>query len=240
MSRVLALAYGVVCYVAFLAAFLYAIWFVYTMDQKSPPPGSPWTTALIIDAVLLSVFALQHSIMARQGFKHAWTRIIPKPIERSTYVLFSSLALLLMYLFWRPLPGVVWNVQSPFLSTLLLILFGLGWLIVLISTFLIDHFELFGLKQVWVYFRNQSFEPPKFATPGFYQVVRHPIYLGFILAFWATPKMTTHHLFFSVMTLGYILVAIRLEERDLVTFHGEQYQVYRSGVSMLVPWPRRK
>jgi protein-S-isoprenylcysteine O-methyltransferase Ste14 len=240
MARAFVLVYGVVCYAIFLATFLYAIWFVFKMDAQALPPDGSWPMALLINAMVLSAFALQHSLMARQGFKRAWTKVIPKPVERSTYVLFSSLALLLIFRFWQPLPGVVWDVQSPAAKAGLQALFGLGWAVVLISTFLIDHFELFGLKQVWTYFRNQSFQPPKFASPAFYRFVRHPIYLGFIIAFWSTPRMTVHHLFFAVMTLGYILVAIQLEERDLVTFHGEQYQVYRSGVSMLIPWPPQK
>lgn len=239
MARVSALAYGVICYAIFLGTFLYAIWFVHDMDSLTAAPGSPWVMALVIDAIALAVFALQHSIMARQGFKRVWTKVVPRPIERPTYVLFSSAALILMYVIWKPLPGVVWNVESAAGQLILNALYILGWLIVLTSTFLIDHFELFGLKQVWRFYNGKEMDPAKFKSPGYYRFVRHPIYFGFIIAFWSTPTMTTHHLLFSVMTLGYILVAIQLEERDLVTVLGEQYQVYRSGVSMLVPWPRK-
>lgn len=240
MTRVLMLVYGVTSYAFFLATFLYAIWFVFTMDSQTPPPGSPWQKSLLINALVLAVFALQHSVMARRGFKRMWTKVIPKPIERSTYVLFSTLALLLIIRAWQPLPGVIWDIQAPVARLVLNVLFGLGWLTVLISTFLIDHFELFGLKQVWTHFRNQSWDPPKFASPSLYRFVRHPIYLGFIIAFWSTPRMTTGHLLFAIMTLGYILVAIQLEERDLIAFHGDQYKAYRSSVSMLLPWPRSR
>lgn len=240
MARISALIYGLICYAIFLGTFLYAIWFVYSMDSLAPEPGSSWVTALIIDAAVLALFAIQHSTMARPGFKRVWTKLIPHPIERSTYVLLASGALILMYAVWQPLPGIIWNVESPALRGLLRGLFGLGWLTVLVATFLINHFDLFGLRQVWTYFQNRSYEPLKFRTPGFYRFVRHPIYLGFIIAFWSTPTMTMHHFFFSFMTFAYILVAIKLEERDLITYHGEPYQIYRSGVSMLVPWPPRK
>ena len=239
MGRVLALAYGVLCYLVFFGTFCYAAWFVWTMDQLSPSSRT-WQIALLIDAAVLSVFALQHSIMARRSFKNVWTKIVPRPIERSTYVLASSLALLLLFWLWQPLPGTVWQVEKSFGRITLTVLFVLGWLTVLLSTFLIDHFDLFGLKQTWRYFQRKDYQPPTFATPGWYRLVRHPIYLGFIVAFWSTPHMTIAHLFFAVMTTGYILVAIQLEERDLVTYYGEQYQIYRSGVSMLVPWPSKK
>ncbi|MBI3873000.1 MAG: isoprenylcysteine carboxylmethyltransferase family protein [candidate division Zixibacteria bacterium] len=239
MARVLAFVYGVICYLVFFATFLYAIWFVWTMDQHSPASG-PWQKALAIDAVVLAVFALQHSIMARQGFKRAWTKAIPHPIERSTYVLLASLALLLIIRLWQPLPGVVWNLESSVGHLILQGLFWLGWATVLVSTFLIGHFDLFGLKQVWLFLRGETYQPPAFVKPGLYKFVRHPIYMGFTLAFWSTPHMTTGHLFFAIMTLAYVLVAIQLEERDLITFHGEEYRIYRSGVSMLVPWPSKR
>lgn len=239
MARYLALVYGVVCYVVFLGTFLYAIWFVWTMDAAHPPSAS-LASALLIDAGLLTLFALQHSVMARQGFKRAWTKIVPHPLERSTYVLAASLALLAMIVFWQPIPGAVWSVQAPAAQKLLHVLFFAGFGLVLVGTFLIDHFDLFGLRQVWAYWLERTYQPPVFATPGPYRAVRHPIYLGFIVAFWSTPRMSYAHLFFAVMTTAYILVAIRLEERDLISYHGEAYQIYRSGVSMLVPWPRKK
>lgn len=239
MGRVLALAYGVVCYLIFFGTFLYAIWFVWTMDN----PGQaevPLANALLINAAVLALFAVQHSVMARQWFKRGWTKIVPRPVERSTYVLAASLALLVVIRFWQPLPGVIWEVQSPGLAMALRVLGGFGWLLVLVSTFIIDHFDLFGLKQVWRYFTNQAYDPPAFRSPGPYKMVRHPIYLGFLIAFWSTPRMTVGHLFFAVMTTAYILLAIQFEEHDLVQFHGEKYKIYRSGVSMLVPWPGRK
>lgn len=238
MKRSLGLLYGILCYLFFLAVFLRAIWFVWTMDKL--PPRSPLWTTLLIDAALLGIFAVQHSGMARMGFKHFWTRFVPQPMERSTYVLLASAALLAMIEFWQPIPGTVWIVQSRFAEMLLQILFGLGWVLVLVGTFLINHFDLFGLHQVWGYWRNVPYDPPKFATPGPYRVVRHPIYLGFIIAFWSAPRMTLGHLFFAVMCTAYILLAIQFEERDLITFHGESYRIYRSGVSMLLPLPRKK
>ena len=239
MGRVLALVYGVVCYLIFFGTFLYAIWFVWTMD-KPGQPDVPLGTALLTNAALLALFAVQHSVMARQWFKRAWTKVVPRPVERSTYVLAASLALLILIRFWQPLPGVIWEVQAPGLALALQVLSGLGWLLVLVSTFLVDHFDLFGLKQVWKYFANQTYDPPAFKTPGPYRMVRHPIYLGFLIAFWSAPRMTVGHLFFAVMTTAYILLAIQFEEHDLITFHGESYKQYRSGVSMIVPWPGKK
>jgi protein-S-isoprenylcysteine O-methyltransferase Ste14 len=238
MKRALALLYGTLCYVVFLAVFLRAIWFVWTMDSLAP--SSAWVSALVIDAVLLGLFAIQHSGMARQGFKRIWTRMVPMAVERSTYVLFASLVLLAVVEFWQPLPGVVWHVQASWAVTLLNVLFWLGWLLLLVCTFLIDHFDLFGLKQVWRYSHGMPYEPPTFKAPGPYRLVRHPLYVGFLIAFWSAPLMTTGHLFFAVMCTGYILVAIQLEEGDLIVYHGEEYKVYRSGVSMIVPWPSKK
>ena len=240
MKRILILGYGTLCYAIFLGTFLYAIWFVYTLDRPTDGNTRSLTERLLINAALLSLFAVQHSVMARQGFKRAWTRIIPKAAERSTYVLLSSLALLLVIRFWQPLLSPVWRVENPVGKGVLEALFWAGWGTVLITTFLIDHFELFGLKQSWAYFTGQTHHPPTFRTPGPYNVVRHPLYLGFIVAFWSAPTMTAGHLFFAVMTTGYILVAIQLEERDLLTFYGEQYRSYRNTVSMLVPWIKRK
>lgn len=240
MKRYTILVYGLVCYAVFFATFLYAIWFVFTMDATPGQVMLPLSERLLIDAGLLSLFALQHSIMARQFFKRAWTAIIPAVAERSTYVLFASLALLLMIRFWQPLLGPVWRVENPMGIMALRVLFFIGWGTVLVSTFLIDHFELFGLKQVWCFFAGKEFKSLGFVTPGPYKFVRHPIYLGFVIAFWSTPTMTAGHLFFAIMTTAYILVAIQLEERDLTAFHGEQYRSYQKSVSMLTPWRRRK
>jgi protein-S-isoprenylcysteine O-methyltransferase Ste14 len=238
VKRLLALAYGVVCYLIFFATFLYAIWFVWTLDE--PREAAPWPQSLLINAGLLALFAVQHSVMARQGFKRAWTRMVPPPVERSTYVLLASAALFLVVRYWQPMPTVIWSISNEPVQMLLHGLFWIGWIILLISTLLINHFELFGLKQVWCYWSGREFQPPKFQTPGLYRWVRHPIYLGFLIAFWSTPQMTGGHLFFSIMCTAYILVAIQFEERDLITFHGEAYRIYRSGVSMLTPWPPKR
>ena len=238
MKRALGLLYGVLCYLFFLAVFLRAIWFVWTMDAL--PAKSSLGQAVLIDAVLLGLFAIQHSGMARQGFKRAWTKVVQQPIERSTYVLVASATLLAVVVFWQPMPQTIWSVDSQPWVLLLQALFWLGWLLLLTSTFLINHFDLFGLQQVWRYSRNLPYEAPKFVTPGPYRLVRHPLYLGFLVAFWSAPHMTLGHLFFSVMCTGYILLAIQFEERDMVKFYGEAYRAYRSGVSMLLPWPGRK
>ncbi len=238
MGRALALLYGTVCYFIFFGIFLYAIWFVWTMDR--PQEGGPLTNALLINTGLLLLFAIQHSGMARQGFKRVWTKIIPQPVERSTYVLATCVALLALIIFWQPMTTVIWEVEAPAAQMVLHVLFGLGWLTVLVSTFLIDHFELFGFKQVWRHWKNQTVEAPAFKTPGLYRFVRHPIYLGFLVAFWSAPLMTLGHLYFAGVITAWVLLAIQLEERDLVRIHGEDYKVYRSGVSMLVPWPSKR
>jgi methanethiol S-methyltransferase len=240
LGRVLGVLYGVVAYVVFLGTFLYAIGFVGNLlVPKSIDSGTPGALvpSLIIDSLLLGLFAIQHSVMARPGFKAVWTRIVPKSVERSTFVLFASLALILMYWQWRPLTGVIWNVANPIGAGVLWALFGLGWLIVLLSTFMINHFDLFGLRQVYRNLRSQPQSDLGFRTPFFYRFLRHPIMLGFIIAFWATPHMTIGHLLFAVMTTSWILIAIQLEERDLVKYFGDQYQNYRKTTPMLIPRP---
>jgi protein-S-isoprenylcysteine O-methyltransferase Ste14 len=240
LKRLLAFAYGVACYAVFFVTFLYAIGFVgnvvvpKTMDSGRE---GPLAAALAVNLGLLAVFALQHSVMARPAFKRAWKRVVPEPLERSTYVLASSLALLLLFWQWRPIGGVVWSVEAPAAAVLHAVA-AAGWLTILASTFLINHFDLFGLRQVWLHLRGRPYTPLAFRTPGPYRWVRHPLYVGWLLAFWATPTMTAAHLVFALATTVYILGAIRLEERDLLEAHGEAYRRYRDAVPMLVPRPR--
>jgi methanethiol S-methyltransferase len=238
-KRVLFFIYGVVCYLTFLATFLYAIGFIggfavpTTLDG---PATEPWPRALAVNAGLLALFAVQHSVMARKWFKQQWTRIVPKPIERSTYVLFSSLALIVLFWQWRPMGGEVWAVETPAAAIALRVLFAFGWGLVLVSTFLIDHFDLFGLRQVWLYLVGQPYTARSFATPGPYRLVRHPLYVGWFFAFWMTPTMTLAHLVFAIATSTYILLAIQFEEHDMVREFGETYEDYRRRVPMLVPF----
>jgi protein-S-isoprenylcysteine O-methyltransferase Ste14 len=249
MDRTAALLFGVVAYVVFLGTFLLAIHFVGDLDLirsgwsidgdvEAGAKAGGGLQAFLVDAGLLALFAVQHSAMARPRFKEWWTRIVPRPIERSTYVLVASLILLALFALWRPLPETIWDVRGSALGTLLGALFWAGWAIVLVSTFLIDHFELFGLRQVWTHFRGSPPEGPRFRTPGFYRFLRHPIMLGFLVAFWCTPHMTVGHLLFAILVTAYVLIAIQLEERDLAALHGQAYLDYRRSVSMLLPVPR--
>jgi methanethiol S-methyltransferase len=239
MKRIVAFVYGVICYAVFLATLLYAIGFLGNFGVPKSIDGVPEGSAaraFAIDAALLAVFALQHSVMARPWFKKAWTRIVPEPVERSTYVLFSSIALLLMFWKWEPIGGTIWRVEAGTVAEGSIFgLYALGLLIVLLSSFLINHFDLFGLRQVYLYLVGRNYTPLQFRTPFFYRWVRHPLYVGWLLTFWSAPVMTSAHLFFALMTTTYILVAIRFEEADLVKALGEDYQRYRSEVPMIVP-----
>jgi len=239
LSRAVALLYGTIAYATFLVAFLYAIGFVEgLLVPKGIDDGTPGSLvpALIVNVLLMSVFAIQHSVMARPAFKRWWTRFVPHSIERSTYVLFASLALILLYWQWRPIPEIVWQVTNPQVAMAIMALSFFGWFLVLLSTFLINHFELFGLHQVFNNMRGRDMPPATFKTPVLYKVVRHPIYLGFIIAFWAAPVMTVGHLLFAAVTTTYIFVGIFLEERDLTALFGDEYRRYRARVGMLIPF----
>jgi methanethiol S-methyltransferase len=242
VGRLIAFLYGLIAYAVFLTSFLYAVGFVSGLVvPKTIDSGAPvsFGVALLVDLVLLSIFALQHSIMARQGFKRWWTRIVPEAVERSTYVLFASLSLALLCWQWEPMPAIVWQIGNPLIATAVIVLSFVGWFIVLTSTFLINHFELFGLQQVTNNLAERPMAPVRFRTPLYYKFVRHPIYLGFIIAFWAAPVMSIGHLLFAAATTAYIFIGIALEERDLVTIFGDQYRHYRKEVAMLIPWRSR-
>lgn len=239
MSRFIAFLYGLASYVVFFVTFLYAIGFVSGLVvPKTIDTGTvvPIAEALIVNLLLMSLFAIQHSVMARKQFKQWWTQFVPKSVERSTYVLFASLALLLLFWQWRPVPTVVWRIDNPLIAMAVIGLSLAGWLIVLTSTFLINHFELFGLHQVTNNLAGHPMPVPRFHTPLYYKFVRHPIYLGFIIAFWAAATMTVGHLLFAAVTAAYIFVGILLEERDLVDLFGDDYLRYKDRVSMMVPW----
>ena len=238
MRRILVLAYGVLNYAIFGATFLYLAGFVGNLlvpkSMDSAAVGPFWQ-ALLINALLVGVFAVQHSVMARPAFKRWWTRFVQAPIERSTYVLCTDLALILLFWQWRPLGGVIWDVHDPIARGMIYATSAFGWLTVLVTTFLINHFDLFGLRQVWLYFRGRPCSHLSFVTPGPYNLIRHPLYIGWMTAFWATPTMTAAHLLFAVGMTAYMLIAIRFEERDLLDFHGDRYADYRRRVPMLIP-----
>jgi methanethiol S-methyltransferase len=242
MGRFIAFLYGLISYVVFFVTFLYAIGFVSgLLVPKTIDSGTlaPTSEALAVNIVLMSLFAIQHSVMARRQFKEWWTQYVPKSVERSTYVLFASLVLVLLFWQWRPMPNVVWHIENPLVATAITSLSFLGWLIVLTSTFLINHFELFGLHQVANNLAGRTMPVPRFRTPLYYKFVRHPIYLGFIIAFWAAATMSVGHLLFAAVTTAYIFVGIFLEEHDLVDLFGDDYRRYKDRVSMVLPWVSR-
>jgi protein-S-isoprenylcysteine O-methyltransferase Ste14 len=240
MKRFAVFVYGVVCYVVFLGVFLYAIGFIgnlWVPKSMDSPREVALMEALLVNLGLLGLFAVQHSVMARPAFKRWWTRLIPEPAERSTYVLFSSLALIALFWWWQPMGGIVWDVTSTAGVNALYVAYAAGWALLLYCTFLIDHFDLFGLRQVWLFALGKPYTSVPFRTPWLYRQVRHPLYVGWLMIFWATPTMTVAHLVFAIMTTAYILVAIQLEERDLIAAHPE-YADYRRRVPMLLPFKR--
>ena len=238
LKRVTVFVYGVVCYLAFFATFLYAVGFIENVavpKSMDSPATAPLGQALLIDLLLLGIFAVQHSLMARPWFKRAWTRVVPEAAERSTYVLLSSVALIALFIWWQPLGGSVWNIENPTGRMVMYAGYALGYAVLLLSTFLINHFDLFGLRQVWLYLVGKPYTHLPFRTPLLYKYVRHPLYIGWFMSFWFTPTMTVTHLVFAVMSTTYILLAIRWEEKDLIDAHGSQYSDYRERVPMILP-----
>lgn len=239
----LALVYGVICHLMFLAVFLYLIPFLGNFDfvPKTIDGGTagPVGMAILINVALLALFGVPHSVMARPGFKSWWTRMVPEPVERSTYVLISNLLVILIIWQWRPMTGVVWEVQQQALATILWVLFFSGFGLVVLSSFVIDHFDLLGTRQVFLFARGRPYTPPKFKVSVLYKFVRHPLLLGWMIAFWSTPRMSTGHLLFAIGTTVYMLIAIQFEERDLATVHGDDYREYKKKVSMIIPWPSK-
>ncbi len=245
MSRIGIFLYGVMSYFVFFGVFLYGIGFIggfMTPTTLDSAPTRPLLEALAIDLGLLAAFAIQHSGMARPAFKRWFTRFVPEAAERSTYVLISSLALAALYVFWSPIGGVIWDAPEGLARNAVIGLYLFGWALLLYTTFLIDHFDLFGLKQVWRRLGDKTYRPPQFHTPSLYKLVRHPLYIGWLIIFWSAPTMTIAHLVFAVMTTAYILIAIQLEERDLVMAFGKEYVDYRKSTPMLLPrlWPRKR
>jgi protein-S-isoprenylcysteine O-methyltransferase Ste14 len=238
LNRSLIFIYGVLSYVMFLVVFIYSAGFIGNVGVPKSidsAPTLPLWQALLVNLGVLTVFSLQHSVMARPAFKHWWTRYVPEPAERSTYVLFSNVAMILIFALWQPMGGVVWHLTDPAARAATYAAFALGWLLVLVASFGINHFDLFGLRQVWLHLRGRKNVPLSFGTPGLYRYVRHPLYVGWLLSFWATPTMTVAHLVFALATTVYILIAIRYEERDLIAEHGEDYLHYRKTVPKFVP-----
>ncbi|MGB7415625.1 MAG: methanethiol S-methyltransferase [Thermosynechococcaceae cyanobacterium] len=243
IARISTFLYGLICYAISCVALLYMAGFVGNFAVPRSLDSAPvisWEHALLVDAALIGIFGIQHSVMARPGFKNWWTQFVPKPVERSTYILFSSLCLGALFYLWQPIGGIVWNVTNTTGAAILYALFATGWLLLLASTLWINHFDLFGLRQVWLYLCGQEYTQLKFAIPGGYRYVRHPIYVGLLLAFWFTPMMTVTHLVFAAITTVYILIGIQFEERDLVDMHGKAYVDYRRQVPMLVPFTHRR
>ena len=238
MKRLMVFMYGLISYLIFLGVFIYSIGFIGNIGVTSSldsPPRSSIGFALIVNLLLLTVFAIQHSLMARPFFKRWLTRFIPEPMERSTYVLASNAAMIAIFAGWQPLGGEIWTITNPIAIVAAYSVFFTGWITVFVATCLINHFDLFGLRQVWLYFRGMPYTQLKFTMPGPYKLVRHPLYVGWILVFWATPTMTVGHLFFALITTIYILVAIQFEEKDLADAHGVAYVTYRNEVPMLIP-----